>query len=413
MIFTEKLKSKIEWKKTAPSLFAVLNAFVWYIFTYALFSEIVNGLTVPATEKLGLFSIYYIGVAVSAILGAKFLPRVRRRSLQLWPFMGVIATLFVTAISSYSMLANASIALFLGASLGVGLPSCLSFFADSAAIENRGFAAGIVWSILGFTVLLFAFLIYPLGPLETLIALTIWRLLGGIGFLVLNKKQEKPNVQKSPSYLELIRKREMLLYLFPWVMFSIINFVEAPILAAVFPSPDFAIGQIAEYAIVGFIAVVGGVIADVVGRKRVIIAGFVMLGVTYAVMSLIALFPGSQDIMTLFMYLFLALDGITWGLFASVFLTVIWGDLGENLEKEKFYALGGLPFLLAGIFAIIIQPFAEDIPAWGAFSIASFFLFMAVLPLMFAPETLPEKTIKDKALKSYLEKAQKVKEKYS
>jgi hypothetical protein len=48
-----------------------------------------------------------------------------------------------------------------------------------------------------------------------------------------------------------------------------------------------------------------------------------------------------------------------------------------------------------------------------AFSFASFFLFLAVIPLMYAPETLPEKTIKDRELKSYLEKAQKVKEEYS
>lgn len=410
MSFTEKLKSKMEWRKTAPSLLIVLNTFVWYIFTYAVFSEIVNGLTAPDIEKLGLFSIYYVGVAVSAIIGAKFFPRARRKALYLWPFIGAIATLSLTTISSNSMLANASIALFLGASIGVGLPSCLSYFADSASIKNRGFAGGVIWSIVGFTVLLLASPIFSIGYSEALIALTIWRVLGGIGFLVLNKKHEKPNVQKSPSYLELIRKREILLYLFPWIMFSIINFIEAPILAKVFP-PDFATAQIVEYAIVGIIAVVGGFIADIAGRKRVVITGFVMLGITYAAMSALFTFYRAPDLFAA-MYLFLVLDGITWGLFASVFLTVIWGDLGEHSEKEKYYALGGLPFLIAGISSILIEPYAGIDPV-AAFSFAAFFLFMAVISLMYAPETLPEKTIKDRALKSYLDKAQKVKEKYS
>jgi hypothetical protein len=39
------------------------------------------------------------------------------------------------------------------------------------------------------------------------------------------------------------------------------------------------------------------------------------------------------------------------------------------------------------------------------FSFASVFLFLAVLPLIYAPETLPEKTMKDRDLKSYIEKA--------
>jgi len=49
----------------------------------------------------------------------------------------------------------------------------------------------------------------------------------------------------------------------------------------------------------------------------------------------------------------------------------------------------------------------QDFPT-SAFSIASFFLFVAVLPLVYAPETLPEKTMKDRDLKSYIEKAKKI-----
>ncbi|HUK85621.1 MAG TPA: hypothetical protein VLU95_07150, partial [Candidatus Acidoferrum sp.] len=48
----------------------------------------------------------------------------------------------------------------------------------------------------------------------------------------------------------------------------------------------------------------------------------------------------------------------------------------------------------------LIQPFL-------AFSFASFFLFIAVIPLMVAPETLPEKVMKDQDLMSYAEKALK------
>jgi MFS family permease len=373
---------------------------------YTVFNAIVNGLNLLETEKLGLFTTYFVGIAVTAILGSKFFSRARTKSLDLWLFMGAIATFLLTAISSDSMLADALLAFFLGASIGIGLPSCLSYFADSTSVENRGFVGGIIWSAVGFTVLVFAFLISMLGQWEAIIVLTIWRLLGGICFPVLNRKHAKPAAQKSLSYLELIRKRAILLYLFPWVMFSLINFAEAPLLEKVFGAEFFAFVQLVEFAFIGIFAIVGGIIADIAGRKRVVIAGFIMLGIEYAAMSA---FSNSPAIL----YLFLTLDGITWGLLFSVFLTVIWGDLGENYEKEKYYTLGGVPFLLSTFLTILIKPYASVISITTAFSFASFFLFLAVIPLMYAPETLPEKSIKDRELKSYIEKAKKAKEKYA
>jgi hypothetical protein len=91
----------------------------------------------------------------------------------------------------------------------------------------------------------------------------------------------------------------------------------------------------------------------------------------------------------------------------------LWGDLAEEGQKEKFYVLGGLPYLLAGFLSVIVKPFAEVIQTVTAFSLASFFLFVAVLPLMYAPETLPEKKIKERELRDYLDKAKKTKEKYA
>jgi len=48
----------------------------------------------------------------------------------------------------------------------------------------------------------------------------------------------------------------------------------------------------------------------------------------------------------------------------------------------------------------------------AAFSVAAFFLFLAVLPLISAPETLPEKKVELRRLRSFAEEAQKAKEKY-
>ena len=405
MISIKAIKAKIAWRATAPSVFLVLNSFVWYIFTSTIFSTIVNQLGVLDIEKLTLFIIYYIAVAVTAIFGAKFFPRARTRSLYIWFVMGAIATVSLITISSSCMLIAALLTFFLGASIGIGLPSCLSYFADSAAIENRGLVSGVIWSAVGFAVVIFAFVTNVLGQWEALLLLTFWRIFGGVGFFLLNRKNETGTTQKSPRYLELIRKKEILLYLFPWVMFCLLNFAEAPIVESVLGA-DFAFVQLAEWGIVGIVAIIGGLVADIAGRKRIVIAGFVMLGIEYAAMSAFSNSPAT-------LYLFLVLDGVSWGLLASAFFTTIWGDLGENQEKEKYSVLGGLPYLLANFLYVLGKLYVSVIPVAAAFSFASFFLFLAVLPLMYAPETLPEKKIRERELKGYLEKAKKEAGKYS
>jgi len=395
------LRNKTDLRKAAPATLLMFNSFVWYILSYPVFADVVNGLHLPGIENLEVYGTYFAFVGVTAIIGSKYLSRVRTRFLYLWPFLGAIATLLLGAFSGQSVFIDVLIAFSLGTSVGIGFPSCLSYFAESTSVETRGFSSGLTWSGVGATVLLFAFLLNILGTWEIFIALAIWRLLGGIGFLGLDRKSKKQQlVQTTPSYFELIRKREILLYLFPWTMFSIINFAEAPILENVFGAGTFAFIQLVEFAIIGLFAVVGGIIGDLYGRKRVVISGFIMLGIEFAILSL---FSNSR----LMLYPYLFLDGITWGLLYTIFLTIIWGDLGGNQVKEKYYTLGGLPFLLSIFLSVIIEPYAKSIPTGLDFSLASFFLFMAVIPLMYATETLPEKAIVDRNLKSYIEKAQK------
>jgi hypothetical protein len=85
-------KEKIAWRATAPAISIVLNSFVWYILTNTVFSQILNELTFVGNQKLSLFSIYYVGVAVSALVGSKLFPRARAKSLAIWLFMGAVAT---------------------------------------------------------------------------------------------------------------------------------------------------------------------------------------------------------------------------------------------------------------------------------------------------------------------------------
>jgi MFS family permease len=228
----------------------------------------------------------------------------------------------------------------------------------------------------------------------------MWRIVGLILFFYTFKDKITESTQNVPSFGEVLSKRELIFYLVPWVMFCLVNWMEAPLLEKLFGELNSVIGFI-EVAISGLFALVGGIIADFSGRKRVIIIGFVILGVEYAVLGLLFEMPVSW-------YVYTALDSIAWGMFASVFFMTVWGDLAADQQKEKYYVVGALPYLLASFLSILVKPYVGIIPLATAFSLASFFLFLAVLPLTYARETLPEKKIQERELKDYIEKAKKI-----
>jgi hypothetical protein len=417
------LEARIPLKQLAPAVILVVNSMIWFAITSTVLTSSVANLNLPPLETLILDGLYYAGIALSAFVGAMFFPRQKENRLLLWMMFGVLTTISVTTFQSNQIRyadaiyvrdfgffreaigVNAFLSLLLGMSIGMGLPSALAYFADTTAVENRGTYGGLIWLPVGFGVLTLAFALYSLDVVWALSILAIWRASGGVLFLGLSKLRGKQNLEaKKSSYGTILRRRDLMLYLIPWIMFSLVNFSEYPIIAKVLGDFQFMAGSI-EFAISGVSAVIGGVLSDLFGRKRIVITGFIILGIEYAILSL---FSGAEASW----YVYTICDGTAWGLFASVFFMTIWGDLAETTQKEKYYVIGGLPYLLAGFMAVVV-PFAGDIQAVTAFSLASFFLFVAVLPLMYAPETLPEKKIKDRELRDYLEKAKRTKDKYA
>jgi MFS family permease len=396
---------RIAWREFAPSFLVVFNSLVWYLLTSAEFSKVINSLSLPFNETLAIFSLQYAGVALSAVVGAVFFSRARNTYFITWITAGALLTGLAATISHNSMPVNMGLSLLLGISIGAGLPSSLAYFADSTSIENRGTYGGITYAAVGFTALAIGFPITMLNAVLAFAILAIWRACGLSVFFLPHSTIEKPLERKPVTYGSILRRRDVVLYLISWTMFSFVNFAEAPILQRVLRNfYDFA--GLIEVALSGVFVLLGGFLADLTGRKRVVITGFIVLGIEYAMLSLFSGIPISW-------YVYTVLDSFAWGMFASVFFMTLWGDLAENNEKDKYYALGGLPYLFAGLLSIALEPFIGVSQAGTAFSLASFFLFLAVLPLIYAPETLPERRIRERELKEYIEKAKKATEKYA
>lgn len=397
----------INWKEFAPAFVVAINSFIWYTLTYTQFYTYVNALTLESDPRILIFGIYYVGIAFAAIVGGIILPRFRIRGIILWMILGTFTSLLMVTIPSNTFIINVIISWFIGISIGLGLPSTLAYFADLARIDKRGLHGGITWVINGIGVLSLGIIItLPTINVGSEI-LALWRAIGVISFIFISRKtQEKSKgARKEESYKKVLLRKDLWLYLIPWIMFSVVNFIETPLVDRLLIQQ---FGDTAAYfiffqiAITGIAALIGGILIDYIGRKRIVISGFVLSGIEYVILSLFGNYQFAS-------YIFLSLDGIAWGFFAVVFFMTIWGDLAGENSKEKFYVIGGMPYLLAGFLIILIEPYIDSISTWlgMSFSIASFFLFIAVLPLIYAPETLPEKVIKDRNLKSYIEKAKK------
>jgi MFS family permease len=222
--------------------------------------------------------------------------------------------------------------------------------------------------------------------------------------------QDGFDMQKRVSFSSIIRDRAFAFFFMCWLLFCFVDRFEKPILLSFFEKDFVDLLYIIEPLIGSLAAFAGGMLADRIGRKRVAICGFISFGLAYAALG-IAPFSGISRL------IYLILDATGVGILWMLFIIVIWGDLSSIHTKEKYYMIGVMPYFATAIVGLIVPMVLTEGQranlAYATFSIASVFLFLAVLPLLYAPETLPEKNIKERELKGYVEKAKKTKEKYT
>ncbi|UCE96951.1 MAG: hypothetical protein JSV51_05050 [Candidatus Bathyarchaeota archaeon] len=381
----------------------VAIAFTEYYIVLDTLTNIVSNM--EFIETLNIMGVFFGGVGIATVIGSIVSNTVikQEKLMLLWFLLGITSFLLFSITEGASLLVISTISLLLGISIGLGMPSIMAYFADTFEIERRGRFGGTIWFVVGVCISVFALVTITLGPAARMQSLAIFV---GIGLLIflLTKQRKTEEKKRQPKLTLIIRERRILLYVVPWIMFCLINSLEAPILENFFGSDFFSIVPVAELAISSITALIGGFISDFEGRKRVAIIGFVLIGIGYAVLGFV---PN----LMISWYLYVLVDGIAWGMFVLVFIMVVWGDFGANTAKEKYYLIGGLPFLISWFLQFLIEPNIAAIPVEAAFSLASLFLFIAVVPLMFAPETLPEKKLEKRRLKKYAETARKLKEK--
>ena len=317
--------------------------------------------------------------------------------------VGVLISALFMVVNLADFASLTVLAGILGVYFGVGMPICLGYFAASTEPQNRAKFSGVIILLigLGFTIL------SSVGISDTFLTasgLALWLFLGLICLIALKPADKKAQQNDRVSYRSIVSNKTFLLYLVPWFLFSLINDLTMQINTSYFSSSSFPSFFANNYLIVenilaGASAIIIGFLADKKGRKRFALIGFALLGMGYASLGL---FNGDHFVA----WFYVCADGIAWGAFSMLFLVTLWGDIAQGKSGEKYYFIGILPYLLSTFTRVSLGAYiSQNISENTVFSFASFFLFVSILPLVYAPETLPDKIILKLDLNNYVNKA--------
>lgn len=384
----------------------LVNAFAWFYMAPMMIDRMLGGITVTDTQEIIIWSAYYSGIVISSIIGSILANKINRlKFIYAWTAIGIATSVVPILFSSFTWIDCLTISILLGASFGLGIPSCLSYFADVTQVENRGRISGIILLTANMAAPILAIAFSGLDLTTNLIVFAGWRSLGLIVFFLQpNEKNSSSERKLGESFSGIIKNKTFGFYLLAWIMFCLVDRIGGPIVIN-------SLGDVSKIIIIispilaSITTLIAGIMTDWIGRKRIVLYGFISLGVAYAIIGIILTEP-------LVKYFFVVINGITAGLLSVTFILILWGDISQSGSREIYYTIGVIPLFLTEIMGLAFYESLIEIQETSIFSVAAFFLFLAVLPLLYAPETLPETKIELRRLRKYVEGARKVKEKH-
>jgi MFS family permease len=414
-------------KNDIVNIIVLVNAVVWYL---CFFSFLKNNSGITGNNLIIVFGINLVATCLAAILSTKIIQKIENRLkfIKYWMIIGTLLSLLPLLIGSivfdFAFIANvvgpipprvfspevtsfimvSLISCAVGVYCGLGAPIIMGYYSATTKSAHRAKISGIIIFAISFSFI--PVILLARSTISTAVVLVIWKLCGLLALFLLKPEEAKVNKGENISYKNILKSREIILYLIPWLMFSMVNQFALPALNVGFSSSFIAPIVMVENMLAGVFAVLFGFAADYFGRKRLLFLGFTMMGFGYVTLGL---FPLSINAL----YFYTLVDGIAWGIFTTLFILTIWGDIAGEKNGEKFFVIGFLPYIFSTFLQIVFGQYitAATVSLTRVFFFLSLFLFIAVTPLYLAPETLSEKDKTDNDLKSYLKKAQKKVEK--
>ena len=190
-----------------------------------MINSILGGLEITPTENIAIWATFYVSIIGTSILGTFLSNKFDMvKFIYAWTVLGVGISFLPALLTNVTLLQVWSVSLLLGASFGLGLPSCLAYFAECTVVENRGRIGSITFLIATISVPFLEILFSPKIDLTTISV--IFALLRGMGLIVFFQKPEKQpssQITTSVSFVSILRDRTFLLYFVAWFMFPLID----------------------------------------------------------------------------------------------------------------------------------------------------------------------------------------------
>lgn len=376
-------------------LILYLSASLWqYIFS----SQIINHFV---ESNVWVQITFNFMIAISFFIGAFFVDKINPLKLiYLWaistPLLMLLSAIVINSIYLWITIS------FLGILFGIGSLAFFNYFHSLTTLEERGRVSGFIIFISLLLTPLFSMLATYVGFLGA-IALCIIFNLGTFTILLLNPKDKIKLTSKENIETQSYSRRTLLLYLIPWLVFSLINGSLAKIvslhLMQLFSDSFFQAILLQGLSAV-FGALVSGIIADFFGRKMILSVGLVTYGISAAV-------SGINPTYNTF-YLMAIIGGFSWGVFLVGYQLVIWGDFSTRKHCAPFYAIGMIPFYLSRGLGFLFTPDILQISVENAAFISCSLIFLSNIPLFLAPELIPLEIKRRLDLRLYLHRVKEM-----
>ncbi len=396
---------KVSHRKFVAATLLVSGTLAWFFLLNLSFDKVFGVLSEndPSWNYYYFGRIFFYGIAIFSAVGVSFAAKKINRTnlLLLGIALGIFATVSLALFHGTPLLLASG--LLLGLSFGFVLPSSMSFVAECTVVEERARVSGVV-ILVSFLLALTTYAVVTFLRFDVIPYILLLACVRGVSLFAfaLDRCDGKDEREGGKTRLPSAAYKEFLFYLAPWVMFC----VAAGLAYNLIPNTAeyesaYKLGVLLRYVFIAFFGLASGIIADRIGRKQPIIIALVALGISFALLGF------SMSPNTVLIYL--AVSGVAWGSLFVIFLTVP-GDLSVRGSREKFYGLGYI-LPLAILFSLSTIPY-ETI--FSDFSVSSFalilsvILFIAIIPVLRANETLSSKQVDERRIKEHMKKVEEL-----
>lgn len=409
MNLTSIFPTKNNFFKRSIGIVAVNSGILAWFFFFVVYSQ--ELFLAPTTTLQHISEAFFLGFGgIFAIIGSVVSQRFNRNKLLFFSItLAIISTASILLVQGTSFILLTSI--ILGISLGLGYPVSAILILSKSIDDERGKISGFI-ILLTFILIVSGIILITIFEENLFLLIILLMVIRSISYVALRTKDKEilnrmsGKDQRNLSWSSVLRIREFKLYMFPWIMFNVASGLASFVTLGLSDLPNYApyisLATPIRYAATAFFGIVVGILADRIGRKKPIIVSLIALGFSF---SFLAFVPSPETV-----FIYLTISGAAWGMLMVLYLALL-GDLSRMYKSsgEKLYALGSfIPLIIYMFLPPIPQMLNITLPATILPAILSMIMFVSIMPVYNAADTLAESTKKSRKMKDYTEKVGKI-----